>query len=58
MSVKEWIRYQTEVWNEDHEKLVAEITAKLIWYRPKIRRKILAKVEEALKHIKREKLTK
>jgi flagellar biosynthesis/type III secretory pathway protein FliH len=54
-SIREWIRYCTEFWNDDHEKLVVEIVEKLIWYKPSIRKRILKEVQEALKHVKERK---
>ncbi len=47
-SIKEWIRYYTSVWNEEHEKLAKEIASELIWYRPGIRKRILKKIEKEL----------
>ena len=52
MSIRDWVRYHTEIWNDDHEKLVAEIVMKLLWYRPSIRKRILKKVEDALSHVR------
>lgn len=51
-NIRQWIKYHTEIWNENHEKLVVELATKLIWYRPGIRKRILEEVEEALNHIK------
>jgi hypothetical protein len=50
--ILDWIKYETEVWNDNHEKLAHEIAMKLIWYRPAIRKRILKEVEEGLKHVK------
>jgi len=52
-SIIEWIKYQTGVWNEEHEKLVIEIAEMLLWYKPSIRKRILKKVEGALDRVKK-----
>ena len=55
MRIFDWIRYETQIWNDDHEKLVVEIVMKLLWYRPTIRNRILKEVQEGLKHVKEKK---
>ena len=48
MDIKKWIKDVTTCWDEEHEKLAKEIASELIWYSPKIRKRILKQIESEL----------
>ena len=53
MHIKDWIKYHTQIWNDEHEKIAFKIASELVWYRPHIRKKILKEVERALNENKK-----